>query len=590
MHTTTNTLYRLDTMPRIKTGRMPGWRMTTSGLGGPVARVFTASQVMGYADYLKVRPNSLRVSRNEIADGPFYQNGGCDDFQRGDGYEESDNDGLDLLVVCHAICTKRQRSRAAARQREAENWLKAEKRIVEILSGDGTSFTCQCSTKQSVSVRHISTEGYFVKDIPMCPCGMSSSLLLRNGYFPSSPIKPRTIFSVRLLRLFHEQSIRGKMSRYAWSEGLRAAHEFELGKDIQPFNKLLRTSYHHWVAVNNEVQARTSLYLQTLEQDSPPWFPEKLQNMCPACFYTKDDPAETDNAATLTMDGNLQHKRFKDVNPEFEVFKPRVFVNFGQQDYTTAQTASGSTDEAQDGGCSNQFKATGGWKKSELSTLGKKNLDESGLMGVTCTHGIGLRYLNMHRSRERHTHGIALLDHILDESELDIRLCYDVGCVFGPAIPRLLPLEKANRVITAIGRFHIYAHQYGCHIQWNATRTKGFACTSGENCEPNWSLMSHMVAPNRVSSGPRRMQNIDAFTIYNSARSLRVFGQTLKRRWERMLAIHRKESQVLKETIGKIVPWRKDKAGNTHPRKSITLVYLVEQAADQLKYYKEYNG
>ena len=288
------------------------------------------------------------------------------------------------------------------------------------------------------------------------------------------------------------------------------------------------------------------------------------------------------------MDGNLQHKRFKDVNPEFEVFKPRVFVNFGQQDYTTAQTRS--TDEAQDGGCSNQFKATGGWKKSELSTLGKKNLDELGLMGVTCTHGIGLRYLNMHRSGERHTHGITLLDHILDESELDIRLCYDVGCIFGPAIPRLLPLEKANRVMTAIGRFHIYAHQYGCHIQWNATRTKGFACTSSENCEPNWLLMSHMVAPNRVSSGPRRMQNIDAFTIYNSAQSLRVFGQILKRRWERMLAIHRKESQVLKETIGKIVPWGKDKAGNTHPCKSITLEYLDEQAVDQLKYYKEYNG
>ena len=50
----------------------------------------------------------------------------------------------------------------------------------------------------------------------------------------------------------------------------------------------------------------------------------------------------------------------------------------------------------------------------------------------------------------------------------------------------------------------------------------------------------------------------------------------------------RKESQVLKETIGKIVRWRKDKAGNTHPRKSITLEYLDEQAADQLKYYKEY--
>ena len=577
-------------MPRIQTRRVPGLRAVTSGLRGPVTRTFSAAQEIGYADYLRVRPNRLgALSQTQIEDDPLYQSGDCDDLRHREWYDEPDNDNDEAVpAVCQAIRTKRQRLRAAARQQEAENWLKAENRIVEILSQDGTSFSCRCSTRQTISVRHISTEGYIVKDIPMCPCGLSSSLLLRNGYFPSSPIKPRTIFSVRLLRLFHEQSIRGKMSRYAWSEGLRAAHEFELGKVIQPFNKLLRTSYHHWVAVNNEVQVRTSLYLQTLEPNSPPWDLEKLQNMCPACFYTRDDPAEADDAATLCMDGNLQHKRFKDTNPEFEVFRPRVFVNFGQRDYTTAQT--GNPDEVEDDGCSNRFKATGGWRKSELSTLGKKNLDESGLMGVTCTHGIGLRYLNMHRSGERHTHGIALLENILDESELEIRLCYDVGCVFGPAIQRLLPLEKANRITTAIGRFHIYAHQYGCHIQWNATRTKGFACTSGESCEPNWYLMSHMVAPNRVSSGPRRMQNIDAFTIYNSARSLRVFGQTLKRRWERMLAVHEKESQVLNETIGKIVPLRKDKAGNTHPRKTVTLEYLDEQAADQLKYYKEYNG
>ena len=177
-HTTANTLYNLNIMPRIKTRCGPGLRTITPGLRKPVTRSFSDSQAIGYADYLRVRPNKLRaLSQNQIEDDPYYQNGDCDDLRRGEGYEETDNDNDGSVpVVCHAVRTKRQRLPAAARQREAENRLKAEKRIVEILSQDGTSFTCQSGTKQTISVRHISTEGYIVKDIPMCPCGLSLSM------------------------------------------------------------------------------------------------------------------------------------------------------------------------------------------------------------------------------------------------------------------------------------------------------------------------------------------------------------------------------------------------------------------------------
>lgn len=189
--------------PKIRSA--PSLRTITSGLRGPVTRTFSASQEIGYADYQRVRPNRLRaLSQNQIEDDPLYQNGDCDGLRNGRWYDDTDNDSdWSVPVVCQAIRTKRQRLRAAARQREAENWLKAETRIVEILSQDGTSFTCRCSTRQTISVRHISTEGYIFKDIPMYPSGLSSSLPLRNGYFPSSPIKPRTIFFVRLLRLCH---------------------------------------------------------------------------------------------------------------------------------------------------------------------------------------------------------------------------------------------------------------------------------------------------------------------------------------------------------------------------------------------------
>ena len=74
-----------------------------------------------------------------------------------------------------------------------------------------------------------------------------------------------------------------------------------------------------------------------------------------------------------------------------------MFVEYGRRDYMLSDLAPQDGDD----GCSSNFKATKGWKKAELAILGMRNLEESGLMGICCTHGIRLRYLNMHGTGER---------------------------------------------------------------------------------------------------------------------------------------------------------------------------------------------
>jgi hypothetical protein len=103
--------------------------------------------------------------------------------------------------------------------------------------------------------------------------------------------------------MLHEQSVRGKPSKLASSEGLRATHEYELGQGIKPFYLLLCNAYHRWVMTNNEIQSRTASSLKS-QDDTTAWAPEIIQNLCLACFYAKyDNPEETDSAATVTMDG-----------------------------------------------------------------------------------------------------------------------------------------------------------------------------------------------------------------------------------------------------------------------------------------------
>jgi hypothetical protein len=124
----------------------------------------------------------------------------------------------------------------------------------------------------------------------------------------------------------------------------------------------------------------------------------------------------------LGVNGNFQHSRLKNRGwITHETFEPRKFVAYGIRDFSTPHTIA--VDDPQVTSCDNKFHATGGWGKM-LNTSTKEQLDESGLMGMTCFHGIPLRYLNIHGTGERQVHGVVMLKHVLDhDPAMTLRLC-----------------------------------------------------------------------------------------------------------------------------------------------------------------------
>jgi hypothetical protein len=155
------------------------------------------------------------------------------------------------------------------------------------------------------------------------------------------------------------------------------------------------------------------------------WQPEALRNLCPACLDIEEQDEE--QSVGLSLDGNLQHIRFKDKSSfEYEVLTPKMFVAYNQRQFNLASQGRNVPDTS----CGHKFKATSGWNRTETSTASKKHLAESGLMAATCFHGTNLRYLNLHGVGERQSHAFALLESILSEIEAD---CYGGvmirGCV-----------------------------------------------------------------------------------------------------------------------------------------------------------------
>ena len=69
-----------------------------------------------------------------------------------------------------------------------------------------------------------------------CACGKRCAQLVKHGLFPSTPVRPRTLFAISLLELLHLQAIRGACSKYAWAEGLRDLLKGILGIEILSFH------------------------------------------------------------------------------------------------------------------------------------------------------------------------------------------------------------------------------------------------------------------------------------------------------------------------------------------------------------------
>jgi hypothetical protein len=74
--------------------------------------------------------------------------------------------------------------------------------------------------------------------------------------------------------------------------------------------------------------------------------------------------------------------------------------------------------------------------KAESAATSKKAVDETGLMAVTCFHGIGVRYLNLFGGNERYSHAMRLLQamHADCPEATQLRVCYDVACEFASTV------------------------------------------------------------------------------------------------------------------------------------------------------------
>lgn len=102
-----------------------------------------------------------------------------------------------------------------------------------------------------------------------------------------------------------------------------------------------------------------------------------------------------------------------------EVLRSKLFDRVDERPFELAANAQKRIEAAEKevvergGGCTSTFRAALGCNISAKKCTSKAIMDDSGLVGAVCFHGVGLIFLNTHGTGEHITHAIALLEEIL---------------------------------------------------------------------------------------------------------------------------------------------------------------------------------
>ncbi|KAF8535688.1 hypothetical protein BDD12DRAFT_808381 [Trichophaea hybrida] len=255
-------------------------------------------------------------------------------------------------------------------------------------------------------------------------------------FFPAAPRKLRTAFSIRLLQVLKDQSVRGSIFKSAWADGLIAVCQSDHMTSLPNFARSVvaqrRDYYHHLVAVQYAISTAVYHDIDMFQRKGEKcWQLERLANLCPDCANM--DSGE-DHTAFITSNGNMQPTRFKDHWLfEFEVFSQKLIVDYDpRQIDLVVNKRRPYNSRFPDTEYAHRCQATNGWNRAEAKIAAKLNLDESGSVVVTRSHVKNLQFLNINGGRARYNPAIRIIEAIPENvPEIQsINICHNGACVF----------------------------------------------------------------------------------------------------------------------------------------------------------------
>ncbi|RPA80269.1 hypothetical protein BJ508DRAFT_327578 [Ascobolus immersus RN42] len=300
--------------------------------------------------------------------------------------------------------------------------------------------------------------------LPICRCKTYGTRFLKEGYFPTKPLRPGTAFSIELLDWFKNCWQFAQTSKDGFAVALGVMHRKYLRIDPRDYKEQFREIVPFFLRTQSmAAQQRGRDIIRAGLGSELVMTHNSLANRCPADYYREE--CQDDTASLIFgIDGNQQQFRYKNAskNP-IPLYRSSLFVDIPDvEKYNLTKAAS-----APDAGlCSHNFKAAG------QKPVSMSKCDETGLYIAVCRHDVPLLLMNSYAG-EQFDFVVRMIKKLLEKAEgesgfeYNAILTYDVACKLGPHIKHFFP-GLAKRLEVVVNKFHGFAHELRCQLVYGA--------------------------------------------------------------------------------------------------------------------------
>ncbi|KAF9492528.1 hypothetical protein BDN71DRAFT_1483780 [Pleurotus eryngii] len=374
----------------------------------------------------------------------------------------------------------------------------------------------------------ITSHGLVHTSIDFCGCTRSHThdvQLLRACLFPATTTDPRTAATFEVLRLFQILTFGSKVSGYKFYQALA---RLTSNLEWRHIRLLKRSGHGH----------ESSGVAGTQEGE--------CAVLCPACPHPgKNLPTDWEAASPskwvyllfLAIDANFWLKQLSASNDARDPSLNAGSAYFVEEaKYKEFLCEKGNLNVAEASTCNN-------YDAVKLASIqGGKGTTASGVGTIECSrHDMkrpvsvgdmqkGERYVNM---------DYLYFSSVRNHSPANLVVSYDIACQWSRNLmcrselypPDLVtPCVNQLCVTYLVPKFHLYAHQTDCQINYSFNLTPGVGRTDSESPERGWAAMNPVASSTKeMGPGSQRDMLDDHFGNYNWQKVISLHASLLKR-------------------------------------------------------------
>jgi len=205
-------------------------------------------------------------------------------------------------------------------------------------------------------------------------------------------------------------------------------------------------------------------------------------------------------------------------------------------------------------GCKNTFKAI------TNALLASKACDVKGVAAIACArHGCyaPAALVDLYTGEQQKNIDFALLQAI-DSTHIDpaqgLMLIYDIGCQYSIYLQRRIgdKLPAGLDIDTAIGLFHVHAHQESCFFRYTTSFIPGSGVVAGEILESLWSTLNSVSPTVRTATLAHRAEILNDHVFDSNEKKTLQMADVLCRRYEEAASMVTKTNQYFERLSGTV--------------------------------------